>query len=217
MSSLRVETLRLCWLEAFIKVADEENISSAARELGVDQSTVSRYLQSLEKWLGKTFVVSGEVWDPQDTRISVGITEEGQKFRDVAERIIDELQGFRSPEARRDELTAAMAAMILKMQNGLAVSQSISTNLERFQDWLDACRGELPIEMVKILHDQMRLFFSEYEVRANKERRGKRKGGKTISGRDIDMSILAGWEPEPLNPIALKAAVRNFSSTDRQQ
>lgn len=41
MSSLRQQTLRLCWLEAFIAVANAENISEAARELSLDQSTVS--------------------------------------------------------------------------------------------------------------------------------------------------------------------------------
>lgn len=191
MSSLRVETLRLCWLEAFIKVAEEENISSAARELGIDQSTVSRYLQSLEKWSGKKFVVLGGAFDPQDARVSIGITEEGRKFRDVAERIVDELNAFRSEQARRDELTDAMATMILKMQSDLAVAQSISTNLTTFQGILDVCRDGAPIEAVKILHDQLRLFFSEYEIRASREARLKRKHGKTISGRDIDMSFVA--------------------------
>lgn len=53
LSSLRIESLRLVWLEAFLKVTDSENISAVARELGVDQSTVSRYIIALEKWAGR--------------------------------------------------------------------------------------------------------------------------------------------------------------------
>ncbi|WP_409233787.1 LysR family transcriptional regulator [Novosphingobium sp. MMS21-SN21R] len=64
VSSLRIETLRLCWLEVFIDVAESENISATARNLGLDQSTVSRYLKAVQDWLGLTLVTPAKCMIP---------------------------------------------------------------------------------------------------------------------------------------------------------
>ncbi len=45
--------LRVVWLEAFVAVADNGTQAAAARELDLDQATVSRYVGALEVWLGK--------------------------------------------------------------------------------------------------------------------------------------------------------------------
>lgn len=205
LSSLRVETLRLCWLEAFIEVAEEENISGAARELGIDQSTVSRYLQSLEKWLGKKLIVAGKAFDPQDARVSIGLTEDGLKFREIAARAVEDLKGFRTEKSKRDEIKAEMADMIHKMQvdargrNMLAVAELVSENVKMFQEVLDACHDEVPLETIEVFHSRIRIFFAMYEVRKNRETRIKRRRKGGISGRDIDMSFLDVASPSPVS------------------
>lgn len=57
--------LRIVWLEAFVAVADGTTQEAAAKELDLDQATVSRYVSALEVWLGKVLVdpsVPRQLW-----------------------------------------------------------------------------------------------------------------------------------------------------------
>lgn len=90
MSARRLETLRLVWLQAFLTVAEYETHSEAARRLGWDQSTVSRYIQRLEAWLGSSLFTG---YAP------TVLTEEGEAFQPVAQQALDLLNGSRTPEA----------------------------------------------------------------------------------------------------------------------
>lgn len=199
MSSLRVETLRLCWLETFVAVEEAENISEAARELGVDQSTVSRYMQSLEKWLGKKLLEPGGASDPADARVYTGITEEGHKFREIADRVLSELQGFRAEQTRSDEIKAGISEIVEKMKDDqskhdrLPVVQELKGNVEYWQQLFSVISDEnIPAPVIEAFYRPMRSVFSQYETRLNKEKRIYRRRGKGVSGRDIDMSF---WQP----------------------
>lgn len=182
MSSLRVETLRLCWIEAFVEVVDSENISQAARKLGVDQSTVSRYLQSLEKWLGKKLIDPGKITDPDDPRRSIGITEDGLLFYDAAKTILKELTDCRTEQARGKEILAEMTSMNEKMQadlQGKKPSKSVKhveLHIELQGRWIGGPGNEVPIAELENRRGEMRRFFAAYELsRMEETRRGRRK------------------------------------------
>lgn len=54
MSDKALGDFRFCWIQAFLSVIDNEGVEArAADELGLDASTVNRYLGHLEDWLGK--------------------------------------------------------------------------------------------------------------------------------------------------------------------
>ena len=71
--------------EAFLAIADRGGFSTAARELGVTQSTISRRISALEARVGKTLV--------QRTTRRVALTEAGlalaSDLRDVLARLAD--------------------------------------------------------------------------------------------------------------------------------
>lgn len=179
MSSLRVGTLRLCWLEAFVAVASAENISEAARSLSIDQSTVSRHLQALEKWLDKKLIEPGKIVDPDDPRVSIGITEAGRDFHDVAERVISDLTGFRDESAKRRDIMDEISSMIANMQadrnrrNVLPVAILNGDKIDFFQKTLDSLPEEMPVELLEVYRSNLRQFFNRYEGCRNKERRRK--------------------------------------------
>ena len=181
MSSLRIDTLRLCWLETFIAVSDKENISEAARYLDIDQSTVSRHMQALEKWLGKKLIEPGKIVDPQDPRVSIGITEDGRAFYAVAEKIIADLGGFRHENAVRSELVESMDQMVTSMEKDrrrkiiLPVTNLVRDNVDRFRQFIAAVPEDMPIEVLKSFEQHMRSFFNRYECDRNRERRRTKK------------------------------------------
>lgn len=199
MSSLRVETLRLCWLEAFIAVEEEESISGAARQLGVDQSTVSRYMQALEKWLGKGLLEHGGASDPEDARVYIGITQEGRDFRVIAVNVLEQLNGFRRESAKGEEIKVRMSEIIEKMKEDqskygrLPVVKKLKGNVEYWKKFIGFIADkEIPSPEIEVFYRPMRSVYSQYETRLNKEKRIDRKRVKGISGRDIDMSF---WQP----------------------
>ena len=180
MSSLRVDSLRLCWLEAFLAVAEEENISEAANVLDLDQSTVSRYMQALEKWLGKKLILPGAINDPEDARVSVGLTEDGRDFREIAQRVCSELLEFRARAGFRQSTLDSINHMIDRMhadqkrKSVLDVTAMVADNIDAFV----AAAGS----MDKFSDDELRHwktivkeFFNNYTWHRNREVRRKRR------------------------------------------
>lgn len=86
MSNKRVATVRLVELEAFIAVVEEGGYTAAAKALGVDQSTVSRYLTNLEKW-AQVPLLTMDV--PPD------LTAQGEQFLPVAREVVTMLRETR--------------------------------------------------------------------------------------------------------------------------
>lgn len=177
MSSLRVESLRLCWVEAFVAVAEAENFSAAARELGVSQPTVSRYLQSLERWSGKKLVEPGRISDPEDPGVSVAVTEEGRKFFDLAEELLEKLTTFRTVGARRQEEILTMQLMVGKMHADLTSSvPSIGALRERraiemLHRTVACLNEETPLKALVTLKKRLWRTFSAYEAQKLSESR----------------------------------------------
>lgn len=137
LSALRIDTLRLVWLEAFVAVAETENMSEAAGLLGVSQPSVSRYVQALEAWTGKKLVEAGGVHDPENARVSIALTDEGRDFFDLAQAVLTDLTNFRSPKARYQEARDDAEAIIGKMETDLKneeteIAQSIRKNIDFF-------------------------------------------------------------------------------------
>jgi molybdenum-dependent DNA-binding transcriptional regulator ModE len=183
MSSLRIDTLRLCWLEAFVAVADVDNISQAARNLGVNQTTVTRYVQSLEKWVGKTLLNTGGAHDPEDARVSIGFTEEGLQFFEVAEMVIEALQGARSHEARYGAMFEEVETLVAKLEADLKarkndVIETIRPNVEEFRRVINGFNSELPLDVMDKYRRVMRQFFASYELRCKDSARAKARQAK---------------------------------------
>ena len=102
MSAQRVDSLRLVWLQAFIKVAECLSHSVAAEELSWDQSTVSRYIKRLEEWLGKELFTGF---------VPPVLTKHGKVFLPVAMEVLKLLNNSRTKAAanRKRPVTPARA------------------------------------------------------------------------------------------------------------
>lgn len=181
MSSLRIDSLRLVWLEALVRAAETENISEAARELGCDQSTVTRHLQALQKWLGKKLIDPGQMSDYENPGVNIGLTEDGLVFHELAVEVIERLTAFRTEEARRHELLARIESMISKMQADLESKQPSQTVLS-VEDkvavqirTLTALRNAGEISVLEGFYPSFRRFFANYESQLKRERPQSRK------------------------------------------
>lgn len=86
MSHLRVESVRLVWIEAFIALAEKKNISAAARLLDVDRSTLIRNIAMLEKWLYRSLI---------STKAPYSLTIEGGEFLPTAKGIVRVLRSWK--------------------------------------------------------------------------------------------------------------------------
>ena len=181
MSSLRIDSLRLVWLEAFVQVAEAENISEAARELGCDQSTVTRHLQSLQRWLGKKLIEPGQMSDYENPGVNIGLTEDGLVFHELAVEVIQRLTAFRTEEARREELLARMESMVSKMhadleskqpsQTVLSVEDKIAVQIQT----LSALRSVEELSILEGFYPTLKRFFANYESQLKRERPQTRK------------------------------------------
>ncbi|WP_057884185.1 LysR family transcriptional regulator [Tsuneonella troitsensis] len=181
MSSLRVGSLRLCWIEAFVAVVDEENISAAATKLGLSQPMVSRYLQSLEKWLDKKLIKTGGVSDPELPRISIAITEDGRALYRRAGPVLKGLEAFRTPKARAEERISAINAMIGKMAGdlkGKSPSRSATrrgATIDALVEIVGALSAHVPLEALTTVNHSVRSEFAAYERELVRERKLKPK------------------------------------------
>lgn len=73
----------LPWLEDFLSLSVTLNFSRAAQLRNLTQPTFSRRIQNLEAWLGTTLV--------DRSTVPVSLTEDGRRFRIVAERVVQSL------------------------------------------------------------------------------------------------------------------------------
>lgn len=176
MSSLRIDSLRLVWLEAFVQVAETENISEAARELSCDQSTVTRHIQALEKWLGKKLVTPGVMTDAENPGVNVSLTGDGLAFRELAASIIEKLKGSRTEAARRAELLDRMEGMISKMRTDLESKRpsqtvlSVEDKVEVQTRTLAALRLIEAVTVHEGIYGYFWRFFANYESELKRER-----------------------------------------------
>lgn len=88
MSDRRIRSLRISWLEAFVAVAQLQNYSEVARQMGCDQSTISRYIIQLQSWLRKELVTG---------YVPTVLTPDGEEFLPKAVEICRLLRESRGP------------------------------------------------------------------------------------------------------------------------
>lgn len=175
MSSLRLDSLRLVWIEVLQAVAEAENISEAARGLGISQSTASRHIQALEKWLGQEVVVRGGVIDPQDAGVNAGITPVGQKVFAWADENLPELFALRTMEAQRSELINAMSFMVGKVRSDLnskkpsAAARTLAPRLDFLEQTIEALRLFPDLANLEQFHRALRQTFTVYETEKSRE------------------------------------------------
>lgn len=192
MSSLRIESLRLVWLETFLQVTEAENLSAAAREMGVDQSTVTRHIQALEKWAGKPLLelYRGEAEGEEPGRMS-RMTPAGADLLEIAVHFVPKLNGFRTEQARREELLDSATSIIAKLLADLE-SRQPSRTAERWRSTITQAAASLdealawPIEKLEKLARASRVLTKHYEWELKRERRFNRARAKPKkSGRFI--------------------------------
>ena len=92
--------MKLIWLQAFVAVAERGSFTDAARSIGKDQGSVSRYVKHLELWLGKILI---ESYPP------VKLTPDGDAFLPIARQVLSLLTAAQNdaqqPGARIDPKT----------------------------------------------------------------------------------------------------------------
>lgn len=85
------DDLRLSWLTTFVSVSRHENRSASAKELSIAQGTVTKHLQSLERWLRMPLV--------HDHSAPTRLTAQGKAFLEEAERVLEIMARARMPLA----------------------------------------------------------------------------------------------------------------------
>lgn len=180
MSSLRNDTLRLCWLETFLAVAENENLSAAANQLGFNQSTVTRYMQDLEQWTGKKLIDTGSIFDEEDARISVGITNEGRNLYDISIDIIDKLTSFRDKEAQLRAMRLDMSGWLSRIRRDvddgmITYNEQSESELHTFESVFEATDGISELDPIHALHGAVRILFQRHERETGRAKRMSRR------------------------------------------
>ncbi len=89
---------RLKAMSVFVSVANTGGLSSAARELGVPLTTISRLLAQIEAHVGTTLV--------SRTTRNRRLTKAGEEYLDVCRRVIDELNAVENQlSGRKEQIT----------------------------------------------------------------------------------------------------------------
>ena len=153
-------------------------MSEAARVLGISQPSVTRHLQALEQWTGKTLVIPGKVHDPENAGVSVGITDAGNELFELARKVVAGLTGFRSKEARYQEMVDDIQDLIRKLELDLRskrndVITSIRSNVETFRKTFDNFDSAMPLDIVDTYRRNLRLFFRSAARRVGQECRSR--------------------------------------------
>lgn len=203
MSSLRIESLRLVWLEAFLMVTEKENVSAAARAMGVDQSTISRYMKALEEWAGGEPLLRLPTKEEQkqeegdgekDVRLS-RMTEAGAELLLIIHELVPRLANFRNETSRRKRLMESMDTMTSEMMADLnsekpsQAAQSLEDAIVReVENFVSLSDGFAPIELVERRNVALRRVYAQYENQLKSEQRAARRKTTGRSGADIDMS-----------------------------
>ena len=92
---------RITVMKSFVAAARAESFSAAARSLGVSGSLISRHISELERQLGVRLV--------NRTARAVSLTEQGQRYFEFSQRLLDELD--REDAAIRGEHDRAEGAL----------------------------------------------------------------------------------------------------------
>jgi len=111
VSKKRAQTLRLCWLEAFLAVIDNDGVKAkAAEDLGLHESTVGRYLEDLREWFG---------FPLYDVNQPPGLTQQGFAFADTAREVVSILENARMTETPKVETSPPRrSAKDIKIKRG---------------------------------------------------------------------------------------------------
>lgn len=91
---------RLALLETFVRIAERQSLSGAARDLGTSQPSVSRQLAALESRLGVVLV--------RRTTHDVTLTPDGLALLPDARRMIGEWEAIEDRHSEEDELKGAI-------------------------------------------------------------------------------------------------------------
>lgn len=102
---------RIRELDVFMRVASENSFSAAARALNVDPSTVSKLIQRIETRLGVRLF--------QRTSRSLRLTQEGERFLDGAQRVLEALDEAEGGVAKR----RAQVEGVLRLNCSLAIAR----------------------------------------------------------------------------------------------
>lgn len=130
--------LKTVWLEAFVAIAANGTQEAAAAELGVKQTSVSRYVSALEGWLHKALLnplVPGQLWPGADDFLVTAIDvllelkdARGTSSVEFGQLRVEWLEAF---VARVDYRKQAAAAAHLGVEQA-----DISRHLTRLGEWL---------------------------------------------------------------------------------
>lgn len=192
MSSLRLDSLRLVWIEVLLAVAEYENISKAARVLGMSQPTASRHIQALERWLGDQVIVRGAVVDIEDAGANAGITEIGLQVCEWADKHLPELLSLRTEAAKHQELIEDMTFMVGKVRADLAKKKpsiaalTLAPNLGVQEQTIELLKEASKLELkkrpelddVRQFHRALRHTFTIYETQKEREARQQKNPRK---------------------------------------
>lgn len=190
MSSLRLDSLRLVWIEVLTAVAEHENISKAARVLGISQPTASRHIQALERWLGDQVIVRGGVVDNEDAGANAGITDIGLQVCEWAEKCLPGLLSLRTEAAKRGELIEDMTFMVGKVRADLASHEpsaaalALAPKLDIQEQMIELLKEGPDLDDVQQIHRALRHTFTIYEAQRNREptKPNKRGSKRKLAG-----------------------------------
>ena len=202
MSSLRNESLRLVWLEAFLKVAETENISAAARELGVNQSTVSRYMIALRKWAGRPLIDLHTEIDKEDADRLSRMTPAGGELYSIIHELVPQLADFRDQKSQRGKLIATMEKLTIEMMADLTrrvpsqAARSLEDAIVRVtEDYVSVSDDRASFEDIEKVCLAVRRVYAKYEHQLKLEQRAARRKSKPSSAAHIDMSATRRSSP----------------------
>ncbi|MDT0507448.1 hypothetical protein [Novosphingobium sp. MMS21-SN21R] len=124
----------------------------------------------------------GKVHDPDDPGATVGITEEGLRFRDIAEDIVQKLHSFRTEEVKSREIISQMTRIVSALKGDLSKSPPLNcavqrrSQIELFTELVSTFTTDLPAEVLDGIYRPMKTFYCNYEREKALELRRKTVG-----------------------------------------
>jgi LysR family transcriptional regulator, hypochlorite-specific transcription factor HypT len=109
--------MELRWLQDFLTVAETGNFTTAASTRNVSQAAFSRRIQALEQWLGVSLI--------DRSTFPTRLTTEGERFRDQAGEIVEQMLSARQNAAGLAGLGGEMVRV--------ALPHALATSV--FTDW----------------------------------------------------------------------------------
>ena len=109
--------MNLKQLEAFVRVAETKNFSTAAKQLYLTQPTVSAHIASLERELGTCLLVRSTT--------GVALSESGKELDADAEQMLEIEQKIRE----RFGLTGKQSGSVLRIAASTIPSQNLLTDI----------------------------------------------------------------------------------------